>query len=53
MTQHDTFIGGAWRRGLGSAELDVIDRFKEQPFARYRFSSRDDVNGAVESASQR
>ena len=34
----------------GSAELDVIDSFTEQPFARYRFSSRDDVSAAVECA---
>ena len=50
MTQHDTFIGGIWRRASGSAELDVIDSFTEQPFARYRVRSRDDISAAVESA---
>ena len=50
MNQHDTFIGGIWRRASGSAELDVIDSFTEQPFARYRLSSTDDVSAAVESA---
>lgn len=50
MTQHDMFIGGVWRCASGSAELDVIDSFTEQPFARYRFSSRDDVSAAVECA---
>jgi acyl-CoA reductase-like NAD-dependent aldehyde dehydrogenase len=50
MTENDTFIGGAWRRASGSAELDVIDSFTEQPFARYRLSSTADVSAAVESA---
>jgi acyl-CoA reductase-like NAD-dependent aldehyde dehydrogenase len=50
MTQHDTFIGGAWRHASGSTELEVIDSFTEQPFARYRLSSTDDVSAAVESA---
>jgi acyl-CoA reductase-like NAD-dependent aldehyde dehydrogenase len=52
MTQHYTFIGGVWRRASGSAELDVIDSFTEQPFARYRLSSTDDVNAAIESAKE-
>src|ERR1700752_4215021 len=52
MTQHDTFIGGIWRRASGSAELDVIDSFTEQPFARYRLSSTDDVSAAVKSAKE-
>ena len=50
MTRYDMFIGGAWRRASGSAELDVIDSFTEQPFARYRLSSTADVSAAVESA---
>jgi acyl-CoA reductase-like NAD-dependent aldehyde dehydrogenase len=50
MTQHDTFIGGAWRHASGSTELEVIDSFTEQPFARYRLNSTDDVSAALESA---
>jgi acyl-CoA reductase-like NAD-dependent aldehyde dehydrogenase len=33
VSHHNTFIGGVWRRASGSAELDVIDSFTEQPFA--------------------
>jgi acyl-CoA reductase-like NAD-dependent aldehyde dehydrogenase len=50
MTQHDTSTGGIWRHISGGTELDVIDSFTEQPFARYRLSSTDDVGAAVKSA---
>jgi acyl-CoA reductase-like NAD-dependent aldehyde dehydrogenase len=39
-----------WRRASGSAELDVIDSFTQQPLARYRQSSTDDVNAACSKA---
>ncbi|WP_206995776.1 aldehyde dehydrogenase family protein [Trinickia mobilis] len=50
MTEHDIFIGGKWCRASGSAELEVIDSFTEQPMARYRLGSAEDAAAAVDSA---
>ena len=46
------FIGGAWREGLGGADLDVVAPHNEELLLRYREATPADIDIAVAAARE-